>query len=62
MDIGELFNSLIGAWGGLPLLGKIFAILLIASEGLSFIPSVKANGVFQAIRDTLKKLNPFTKK
>ena len=36
----------------------IVIALLAISEVLSFIPSVKANGIFQAILEILKKLAP----
>jgi hypothetical protein len=37
--------------------GVIFGILWGISEALSFIPGVKANGIFQAIFNTLGNLS-----
>lgn len=34
----------------------VFVALFSISEALSFIPSIKANGVFQAIYNILKKI------
>jgi len=34
----------------------IITVALAISEGLSFIPAVKANGVFQAVYNLLKAL------
>lgn len=36
----------------------ILAVAVAVSEALSLIPSVKANGIFQAIYMALKKLQP----
>lgn len=42
-------------------LGIVSALLAI-SEALSMIPSVKANGIFQAIFNTLKSIKDFLTK
>ncbi len=34
----------------------VLGILLAVSEGLAFIPAIKANGIFQGIVNMLKKL------
>lgn len=40
----------------------IVAALLAISEGLSLIPAVKANGIFQAIYNILKSIKDFLSK
>lgn len=40
----------------------VVAALLAISEGLSMIPAVKANGVFQAIYNILKSVKEFLSK
>ena len=37
----------------------IVAALLAVSEALSLIPGIKANGIFQAIYNTLKSVKDF---
>lgn len=37
--------------------GVVFGVLWGISEALSFIPGIKANGIFQAIFNTLGILN-----
>jgi len=61
MELGQVVQQLINTWGTLPLVGKVFAGLFIVSEILSFVPSISANGVFQAIKNVASKLNPFKK-
>ena len=39
-----------------PIIGTIGTILFFVSEGLSLIPSVKSNGIFQLIASALTKL------
>ena len=40
----------------------VVAALLAVSEGLSLIPQLKANGIFQAIVNTLKSVKDFLSK
>jgi hypothetical protein len=40
----------------------IVTSLLAISEGLSMIPSVKANGIFQAVQNILKSIKDFLSK
>lgn len=40
----------------------VVTALLALSEALSYIPSVKANGIFQAITNILKSIKDFLSK
>lgn len=40
----------------------VVSALLAISEGLSMIPSIKANGIFQAIYNTLVSIKDFLTK
>lgn len=44
------------AEGPATIFAAVFAVLWSISEALSFIPAVKANGIFQAIVNILKML------
>jgi len=51
----EFLNSVLAFING-PNMGVILVALLAVSEALGLMPSVKANGVFQAIGNGLKWL------